>query len=67
MKNVVFWDVSRLALVRTGISEERSGSINEVARISELGPIRSIRRFVTLMMEAQCSSETSVFNKSHAA
>jgi hypothetical protein len=37
MKNAVFWDVSRVALVRTYVLEERSASIIRVARIGELG------------------------------
>jgi hypothetical protein len=37
MKNVVFWDVNRVALVRTDVSEERSASFIRVTRIGELG------------------------------
>jgi hypothetical protein len=37
MKNGVFWDVSRVALVRTDVSEELSASFIKVTRISELG------------------------------
>jgi hypothetical protein len=37
MKNAVLWDVTRDALVRTDISEERIASIIMVTRIDELG------------------------------
>jgi hypothetical protein len=37
MKNGVFWDVSRVALVRTDGSEELSASFIRVTRIGELG------------------------------
>jgi hypothetical protein len=37
MKNPVFWDVMRVALVRTNVSEERSASIIRVSRIDDLG------------------------------
>jgi hypothetical protein len=37
VKNGVFWDVSRVALVRTDISEELSASFIRVTRIGELG------------------------------
>jgi hypothetical protein len=37
MKNVVFWDVTSVALVRTDVSEERIASIIRVSRIGELG------------------------------
>jgi hypothetical protein len=46
----------RVALVRTDVSEKRSASIITVTRISELGTTLT---FVTLMMEAIHSSETS--------
>jgi hypothetical protein len=36
MKNVVCWDVSRVALVRADASEERSASIIWVTRIGKL-------------------------------
>jgi hypothetical protein len=36
MKNVVFWYVTRVALIRTDVSEERSASIIRVTRIGEL-------------------------------
>jgi hypothetical protein len=61
-----------VALVRTDISEELSASIIKVARIGELGTLRSMRRLlvtanvpsspilVTLMTEALSSFETSV-------
>jgi hypothetical protein len=34
MKNAVFWDVSRVALVRTDVSEEINASIIRVTRIA---------------------------------
>jgi hypothetical protein len=37
MKNGVFWDVRRVALVRDNVSEERSASIIRVTRVGELG------------------------------
>jgi hypothetical protein len=37
MKNGVFWDVTRVALVRTDVSEELSASFIRVTRIGELG------------------------------
>jgi hypothetical protein len=37
MKNVVFWVVTLLALVRTEVSEELSASFIKVTRIGELG------------------------------
>jgi hypothetical protein len=37
MKNCVFWDVSRVALVRTDVSEELSASFIGVTGIGELG------------------------------
>jgi hypothetical protein len=46
-KNGVFWDVRRVALVRTDVSEERNTSFIKVARIGELGttlPLTSNRR-----------------------
>jgi hypothetical protein len=39
MKNTVFWDVSRVAHVRTDFSEELSAPIIRVTRISELGTL----------------------------
>jgi hypothetical protein len=37
MKNDVFWDVRRVALVRTNVSEELSASIFKVKRIGDRG------------------------------
>jgi hypothetical protein len=37
MKKVVFWDVTRMVLVRTDVSEERIVSIIRAERIRELG------------------------------
>jgi hypothetical protein len=42
MKNGVFWDVSHVALVRTGIWEELSASFSRVTRIDELGTTLAI-------------------------
>jgi hypothetical protein len=69
----------RVALVRTGVSEELTASISKVTRICELGTtltVTSNRRtlvtanvvssseiLVTLMMEALSSSETSVLTR----
>jgi hypothetical protein len=56
----------RVILVRTYVSEELSASIIRVTRVCELGTtlvvdnVPSSRVFVTLMMEALSSSETSV-------
>jgi hypothetical protein len=61
----------RVALVRTGFSEERSASIIRVTKIGELGTTIAVTNngrtnvpsspiLVTLMMEALLSSETSV-------
>jgi hypothetical protein len=36
MKNAVFWDVRRVALVRTEVSQDRSASTIRVTRIGEL-------------------------------
>jgi hypothetical protein len=46
-----------VALVSTDVSDERVASIIRVRRISQLSD------FITLMMEAKRSSETSVFRK----
>jgi hypothetical protein len=59
----------RVALVRTDVSEECIASIIREKRISELGtlaallPVPSSLILVTLMMEALCSSETSVITR----
>jgi hypothetical protein len=51
MKNDVFWDLRRVALIRTEVSKELSASIIWVTRIScSSSPI-----LVTLMMEALSS------------
>jgi hypothetical protein len=79
MKNGVFWDVTRVALVRTDVSEELSASFIKVTRIGELGTtldVTSKRRLlvtasvvpsspilVTLMKEALSSFETSVLTR----
>jgi hypothetical protein len=53
MKNDVFWDVRRVALVRTNVSKEFSASLIRVTRIGELGTTlavtskRSTRLLVT--------------------
>jgi hypothetical protein len=46
----------RVALVRTDVSEELSGSI---IRVTRSGALTSSRILVTLLMEALSSSETS--------
>jgi hypothetical protein len=63
----------RVALVRPDVSEELTTSIIRVTKIGELEkmlPVTSNRRvvpsspiFVTLMMEAESSSETSVLTR----
>jgi hypothetical protein len=57
----------RVELVRTDVSEECSVSIIRVTRIGELGTTLAVARnrsssliLLILMMEALCSSETSV-------
>jgi hypothetical protein len=42
MKNGVFWDVSRVALVRTDVSEDLSATIIRVTKIAELGTTLAI-------------------------
>jgi hypothetical protein len=37
LKNVVFWDVSRVALVRADVSEEHIASIIRMTKIGEVG------------------------------
>jgi hypothetical protein len=44
MKNGVFWDVSRVALVKTDVSEEISASFIRLTRIGELGPTLAVIR-----------------------
>jgi hypothetical protein len=62
----------RVALVRIDVSEEVSASIIRVTKIGKLGTtfavstanvIPSSPTFVTLMMEALCSPETSVLTR----
>jgi hypothetical protein len=67
MKNAVIWDLRRVALVRTDISEELSSSIIRVTRIGELGATlvvtsnqRTLRRN---MMAALSTYETSVLTR----
>jgi hypothetical protein len=60
--------LSRVALVRTDVSEELSASIIRVTRIGELGTVtanvvHTSPILVTLMMEAILSSETSVLTR----
>jgi hypothetical protein len=60
---------SRVALVRTDISEELGASITRMTRIGELGTLLVMANvsgspiLVTLMMEALSSSETSVLTR----
>jgi hypothetical protein len=79
IKNGVFWDVRRAALLRTDISEGRSASIIRRTIISVLGTLAatsyrrrllvtakivpSSRILVTLMMEAQRSFETWILKR----
>jgi hypothetical protein len=74
MKNGVFWYVTRVALVRTDVSEERIASIIRMTRIGELRTtlaVTSNRRsavptspiLVTQMKEALSSSERSVLTR----
>jgi hypothetical protein len=42
MKNAVFWDICRLALVRVDVSVEHSASIIKVTRICELETMLAI-------------------------
>jgi hypothetical protein len=51
----------RVALIRTGVSEELGASIRVTASVPS-SPI-----LVTLMKETLISSETSILNKSHTA
>jgi hypothetical protein len=69
MKNVVFWDLGRVALVRTDVSEELSASFIMVT-IGLLGTtlftasvVPSSPIPVNLMKEAISSSETSVLTR----
>jgi hypothetical protein len=54
--------VPRVALVKTEVTEEHIASIIRVTRIGELGPaaVTSSPIFVSLIIEAILSSETSV-------
>jgi hypothetical protein len=52
--------LSRVALVRTEVSEELSAYIISVTRIGELGTTLAAPILVTLMMEKLSSSESSV-------
>jgi mRNA-degrading endonuclease toxin of MazEF toxin-antitoxin module len=61
MKNAVFRDVTRVALVRTDVSEERVAAIIRVKRINKLVG-SSLIRFI-LIMEVTRSSETSVLTR----
>jgi hypothetical protein len=56
----------RVVLVRTDVSEEHSASIIMVTRIGELGTLAvtsNRRTLVTMMLEALCSSESSVLTR----
>jgi hypothetical protein len=68
LKNAVFWDVTLWALVRTDGPEKTSASIIRVIfprRMRRLlltaNVVPSSPILVTLMMQAQSSSETSIF------
>jgi hypothetical protein len=75
-KNAVLWDVMPCGSCENRRFEERSASILSVERISELMFLRNIIQSLvdangfptslslsTLMMEAKCSSETSVLTR----
>jgi hypothetical protein len=70
MKNGVFWDLGRVALVRTDVSEELSASFIRVTRFGELvttlavtSVVPSSPFLVALMKEALSSSETPVVTR----
>jgi hypothetical protein len=52
MKNVVFWDVTRVALVRTDVLEERIASIIRAKRICELGTTLAVTSVIQLLFTA---------------
>jgi hypothetical protein len=49
MKNTVFWDVARVGLVRTDVTEERIASIIRVKRIGELGTTLALTTYGTTL------------------
>jgi hypothetical protein len=55
--------LSRVALVRTEVSEEFSASIIKVTTISDLGTLAVTRNRSTLMIEALSASETLVLTR----
>jgi hypothetical protein len=61
MKNTVFWDVSRVTLVRTDIVFLRS-----LRRLLVTANIPSPPILVTMIVEAIRSSETSFFQEPHS-
>jgi DNA-directed RNA polymerase specialized sigma54-like protein len=66
LKNIVFWDVTRVALVRTDVSEELSASFIRGTRIGELGTklaVTSNRRSVRRLLVRLSSTETSVITR----
>jgi hypothetical protein len=69
IKNAVFWMLHHVALVITDISEEHSTSIIMETRIGEPGTTltatsnRRMLRRNAILMEALCSSETSVLTR----
>jgi thiazole synthase ThiGH ThiG subunit len=58
MKNDVFWDVTRVAVVSTDVSEVFLRSVRRLLVTASVFPSSQI--IVTLMKEALSSSETSV-------
>jgi hypothetical protein len=69
MKNCVLWDVHRVAVVRTDVSEDVSVAFFRVTRIGELGT-KLVTASVVLtspipvtLMKALSSSETSILTR----
>jgi hypothetical protein len=49
LKNGFFWDVSRVALVRTDVSDEPSASFIRVTKIGELGTTHVAKKYPYLL------------------
>jgi hypothetical protein len=54
MENDVFWDVRRVALVRTDVSEELSSSFIRVTRINELGSTLAVTSNRRTVLSVPC-------------